>query len=156
MKLIKQSSIALIACTILSHSSFGQNQQVNQPNSINIGFPQTSVPAINPNLGSSRPVPAINPNLGSSRPVPAISNLNASYGNTFNQQANTGGGQHSCKSHELNEQHYQDRGILQEFNLSYMSTAQSMANYRERRRKRFFNCEYCILYFRSLLLEFIV
>lgn len=31
-----------------------------------------------------------------------------------------GSGLHNCKSHELNEKHYQERGILNEFNQSYL------------------------------------
>lgn len=110
-----QSSIALFTCTILSHGSFGQNQQVNQPNSVNFAT-QQNAPSFNPG------------NFVSTRTVPSSSNLNVSYVNPNNQQP-ASGGQHSCKTHELNQQHYQDRGILNEFNQEYMSTAQSMAAY---------------------------
>lgn len=37
-------------------------------------------------------------------------------------------GQHVCKTHELNEQHYADRGILQSFNQSYLTSAQQISN----------------------------
>ena len=97
--------------------TFGQNNQINQsPNAV-ISAPINSAPVFNSG------------NFGSTRPVPSSSNLSVSYANPYNQQPNVGGGQHSCRSHELNEQHYQDRGILREFNQSYMTTAQSMANY---------------------------
>ncbi len=115
IKRIKQSSIALIACSILSHLSFGQNLQINQPNSINFGVQQISTPVNSGNFESSRPVPTCS-NLGSFQVASSNSQINS-------------GGQHSCRTHELNQQHYQDRGILNEFNQDYMSSAQSMANY---------------------------
>jgi hypothetical protein len=35
-------------------------------------------------------------------------------------------GAHHCKSHELNEMHYQERGILMEYNQDYLNVANEM------------------------------
>ncbi|MDO7613651.1 MAG: hypothetical protein MUQ75_05375, partial [Crocinitomicaceae bacterium] len=39
------------------------------------------------------------------------------------------GGDHSCKTYELNQQHYQDRGIQNEFNLGYQQHAYQVTTY---------------------------
>ena len=39
------------------------------------------------------------------------------------------GGDHRCKTYELNQQHYQDRGIQNEFNLGYQQHAYQVTNY---------------------------
>ena len=39
------------------------------------------------------------------------------------------GGDHRCKTYELNQQHYQDRGIQNEFNLGYQQHAFQVTNY---------------------------
>jgi hypothetical protein len=115
MKKIKLNSLALIACSVLSHLSQGQNQQLNQSPSLNSPSSQTTSPV---NTGI----------FGSTRTAPNGSSLNVTHVTPINSQPSTNG-QHSCKTHELNQQHYQDRGILDEFNQNYMSTAQSMVNY---------------------------
>lgn len=38
-------------------------------------------------------------------------------------------GEHVCKTHELNQEHYSERGIQNEFNEDYLNTAQTMVNY---------------------------
>ncbi len=57
---------------------------------------------------------------------------NVSIGNTqevsINRSINNSptAGEHRCKSHELNEQHYSERGLLNQFNQSYLSLAEQM------------------------------
>ncbi len=115
MKKIKLSSLALIACSVLSHFTYGQNQQLNQSPNLSTPATQTTFPA---NTGV----------FGSTRTAPNGSNINTTIASPINLQSATPG-QHSCKTYELNQQHYQDRGILDEFNQDYITTAQSMANY---------------------------
>lgn len=112
---IKVSALSVIGLAFLVPIAFGQNNQINQSPINNVSTPQTTFPAM---TGTN----------STNRPSLSNSNLNVNNSNLNNLQP-INGGQHSCRSHELNEQHYQDRGILQEFNQSYMTTAQSMANY---------------------------
>lgn len=39
----------------------------------------------------------------------------------------SGFGTHSCKSHELNEKHFQERGILNEYNQAYLNAANNVS-----------------------------
>jgi len=114
MKTTKLSIVFLLGCTILSQNIFGQNNQFNQSTSPNSTTTQNTSPASSANIRTQRP-------------VTGNSNLTISFSNPVSTQ--NGAGQHSCKTHELNEKHYQERGLLQEFNQDYMSSAQSMANY---------------------------
>lgn len=56
----------------------------------------------------------------------SIKQNNISHLSTTNQPSNAG--QHFCKSHELNEAHYQSRGILQEYNQDYLQGASNAEN----------------------------
>lgn len=48
----------------------------------------------------------------------SISNLSANVNSIYGGQA----GEHVCRSHELNEQHYLERGILNEYNQDYLNS----------------------------------
>ena len=58
------------------------------------------------------------------------SNVNALYGvqGLTAPQSNLGG-DHRCKTYELNQQHYLDRGIQNEFNLGYQQHAYQVTTY---------------------------
>ncbi len=45
------------------------------------------------------------------------------------QSTSVPAGQHVCKTHELNQQHYSDRGIQNEFNQDYLTAAGQMASF---------------------------
>lgn len=99
----------------LSPSSYGQNNQqllnTNQPNSVS---------------PSTFQVNTVSP--ASNHPIQGLTNASTQQ---LNQQLpiQNGNGQHSCKTFELNQKHYQELGLQQEFNQSYMNVAQTMANY---------------------------
>ncbi len=67
-------------------------------------------------------------------PSPSNQGTNQNYSvkqtsiNTIGGSQITPAGQHVCRSHELNEAHYQSRGILQQFNQDYLQGASNAEN----------------------------
>lgn len=119
MKKIRLTSVFVIGSLILSINSFGQNQQINQNINSGNSISNSTQPVLNGNTYNQRSVPN---NLNN-----AVLNSNSNF-----QQNNSGpvsAGQHNCKTHELNQKHYQDRGILQQFNQSYLTGAQSTSSF---------------------------
>ncbi|GAB5418946.1 MAG: hypothetical protein Crog4KO_00730 [Crocinitomicaceae bacterium] len=96
-----------VAAVALSLSTFGQVQQVGQEN---LAPPSTTANQLpNSSYQSDRSAP---------NNVPM---------QVSNSGANTQGA-HSCVMHDLNEQHYASRGLLNEYHQSAMQGAQNAAN----------------------------
>lgn len=96
-----------VAAVSLCLSTFGQIQQVGQEN---LAPPTTSTTALPSNSTQS------------DRSTPNNVPMSLS-----NSAANTPGA-HSCVMHDLNEQHYASRGLLNEYHQSAMQGAQNAAN----------------------------
>jgi PKD repeat protein len=99
---MKKGYLLLVTALSLSLPSvFGQVQQAN--------------PSIN----------KIEPTVSPKSPMNLPSNSKKHASKTV-VNGNVGFGTHTCKSHELNEQHYAERGILEEFNQSYYNSTATM------------------------------
>lgn len=117
MKKIRLASAFVLGFMLFSTQVFGQNQQITPQQSAGQTNSIQTYPVLNSNQFNQRPVPG---NIGNV-------SLNASFQQGSSSQVSSG--QHTCKTFELNQKHYQDRGIQQEFNQSYLNVAQSMANH---------------------------
>lgn len=94
---------------------------------ITVGFTQTTTMApangvsVNTNIQSTTiPQSTFNQNGG------LLINANLNIGSLQSTSVTTG--QHTCNTYDLNQQHYQDRGLLNEFNQSSMAGAQSVTS----------------------------
>ena len=90
---------------------------------LGIGFSQ-----VNPY--KAKPVNANN--TSSQHNIPLGSNphmLTNSGANVAQINNNSSSVNHSCKSHELTQQHYQDQGVWDQFQLDYLNAAAQMQNY---------------------------
>ena len=96
-----------VAAVALSLSSFGQIQQTSQGNLAPISANPSELPSVSQNSNRS-----IQTN--------APTQMSTSGANTP--------GAHSCAMHDLNEQHYASRGLLNEYHQSSLQGAQSAAN----------------------------
>ena len=85
----------------------------------------TNLPALGP-VANTNAIPIQN----NVNPHQHESNVNAPYGvqGLTAPQSNLGG-DHRCKTYELNQQHYLDRGIQNEFNLGYQQHAYQVTTY---------------------------
>ncbi len=85
----------------------------------------TNLPALGP-VANTNVIPIQN----NVNPHQHESNVNAPYGvqGLTAPQSNLGG-DHRCKTYELNQQHYLDRGIQNEFNLGYQQHAYQVTTY---------------------------
>ena len=100
-------NLLTVAAVSLCLSAFGQTQQVGQENLVPSPINNSALP----NFSNS-------------------SNLTISSAGSTQltlSNANSSGG-HSCAMHDLNEQHYASRGLLNEYHQSAMQGAQSAAN----------------------------
>ncbi len=113
MKTNKLLSACAVAFAFLSLNTTGQIQQSTQVVNGQIQ-PQTQPASTNYYQTNSRPVPTLGAPLQMST-SPVSSSVPA--------------GQHVCKTHELNQQHYAERGIQAEFNQDYLTAAGAMASY---------------------------
>lgn len=96
-----------VAAVVLGLSAFGQTQQVGQEN-------------LAPTSASPQELSTVSQN--SNRSI---------LSNTPAQLSTTGAnipGAHSCAMHDLNQQHYASRGLLNEFNQSSLQGAQNASN----------------------------
>lgn len=114
MKTNYRFTALMLSFTLISSALFGQAQLPAQL--------QNQVIQNNQNAATSHIQQGRQP-LGSATGVPLAS------GPLAQQNQSVPAGQHVCKTHELNQQHYQDRGIQIEFNEDYLNSAMQMANY---------------------------
>jgi hypothetical protein len=99
---MKKGYLLLVTALSLSLSSvFGQIQQAN--------------PSMN------KIEPAVSPKSAMNLPSNSKKHASKTVAN-----GSVGFGTHTCKSHELNEQHYTERGVLEDFNQSYYNSTANM------------------------------